>query len=454
MAASATPRTAEPSAESLSLSVAVAYSGGRDSSALLHATSVAAAALCAQGLPLRVVGMHVHHGLSPQADAWLAHCTQQCRDWATQGLPVSLMHRRLLGRPAAGESIEAWARAGRYRALAEMALDAGASLLLLAQHRRDQAETWLLQALRGAGVAGLAGMPHEQQRDGLVWVRPWLDYPREAIEAYVAAHGLSFVEDDSNSDPRYARNRLRRSLWPALTQAFPGAEVSLAQSAAWSQQALALADELADEDLRRCCDDDGALACEALLALSLARSSNLLRAWLQRGLGHPAPASLVQRLLVELSASRSASWPAPGGRRLRLYRGWLRWSHAGAEVAPRVASLWLDLSRPGELACPQWGGRWRMRAVEQGGAPLRLLERVELRARQGGEQFQSHARGLPRSLKKCWQTAGADIDSRQGPLLFAQGQLLWVPGLGIDARLCAKAGEAQLAVEWLPSLSG
>lgn len=335
-----------------------------------------------------------------------------------------------------------------------MAHEAGSSLLLLAHHRRDQAETWLLQALRGAGVAGLAGMPRQQMREGLVWARPWLDHPRECIEAYVAAHGLQHVEDESNADARYARNRLRLELWPALTQAFPSAEAALAQSAVWSQQALALADELAEADLQCWCDERGDLKQGALDALSAARASNLLRAWLQRGLGHPAPASLVQRLLDELPGASSSSWPAPDGRQLRLYRGVLRWSLPAPEVPDPDAALWLDLSRHGEQACSPWAGRLAVRSASQGGVPPELLTRVELRARQGGEQFQAYARGVPRSLKKCWQAAGVDVGDRLGPLVFdAHGRLLWVPGLGFDARFCAKAGEPQLVLDWLPALS-
>ncbi|HET6599350.1 MAG TPA: tRNA lysidine(34) synthetase TilS, partial [Burkholderiaceae bacterium] len=146
--------------------VAVAYSGGRDSTALLHATLAAAAPLS-----VHVVALHVHHGLSPNADAWLAHCDAQCARWARRGHPLTFAAQRLATQPARGESVEAWARSARYAALAEMALAHGATLVLLAQHRRDQAETFLLQALRGAGVAGLAGMPRGVERAGIVWQR-------------------------------------------------------------------------------------------------------------------------------------------------------------------------------------------------------------------------------------------------------------------------------------------
>ena len=196
--------------------------------ALLHATACRVQALAqsqdsASG-PTQVLALHVHHGLSPHADQWLAHVQAQCEQWAQAGLPVTMVSCRLAGAPAPGESIEAWARDGRYRALADMARSAGADRLLLAHHRQDQAETFVLQAMRGAGVAGLSGMPHAIERDGITWVRPWLDQPREAIEAHVAAHGLSHIDDDSNTNERFARNRWRLSVWPGLQALFPQAE--------------------------------------------------------------------------------------------------------------------------------------------------------------------------------------------------------------------------------------
>ena len=439
MAASATPRTADPPAAGV---LAVAYSGGRDSTALLHA-----AASAARRLGLRVLALHVHHGLSPQADAWLAHCRGQCEAWASAGLPVELHWRRLEGRPAKAQSVEAWAREGRYAALAEMARAGGATLLLLAQHRRDQAETFVLQALRGAGVAGLAAMPDAIARaDGLCWARPWLTQSRGAIEAYVAAHGLTYVEDDSNADPRYARNRLRLSVWPALCAAFPDAEVGLAQATAWARQALTLQREIASEDLGRLVDAAG-LDGDALLQLSEARASNALRAWLQQQLGRPAPASLVRRLLVEIGAGGKA-WPCEGGT-VRAYHGRLSFLPARA-ADPAGPEMVLDLSRPGLHPAPGWGGCWWVEAVTEGGLPAAGLAQARLCARRGGEQFQSHARGLPRALKKAYQTAAVPAWLRAGPLLFAGERLLFVPGLGPDARALAEPGERQLALHWQP----
>jgi tRNA(Ile)-lysidine synthase len=248
--------------------VAVAYSGGRDSTALLHATAAEAAA---QGV--RVLALHVHHGLSPHADAWLAHCEAQCRRWSRAGRPIEFIAHRVEGRPARGQSVEAWAREARYRALRAMALANGAEIVLLAHHQRDQAETFVLQALRGAGLAGLAGMPVSVQRDGITWQRPWLAKPRSEIDAYVRRHRLKHIDDDSNADPRFARNRLRLQVWPALSGAFAQADAALASSAAWAQQASAALDELAVLDLRQCATPQG-LTIEPWLELSPARRSN------------------------------------------------------------------------------------------------------------------------------------------------------------------------------------
>ena len=187
--------------------VAVAASGGLDSTALLHFTA-RIAARCG----LQVHALHVHHGLHADAGAWMAQVARQCRRWGG----ITFHGHRVQEQPAAGDSVEAWARRVRYQALAQMARAADCSLVLLAHHRRDQAETVWLQALRGAGPAGLAAMPRVVCREGLTWARPWLDQPREAIAAYARRHRLQYVIDPANGDDRYARSRLRSRLWPAL----------------------------------------------------------------------------------------------------------------------------------------------------------------------------------------------------------------------------------------------
>ena len=239
-AAISTPPTAEQSVIA-PRRVGVAYSGGRDSTALLHATLVGTSLDDAP-----VLALHVHHGLSPNADAWLEHCAAQCERWSQRGWPVEFHSHQLTARPAASESIEAWARQARYEALRKMALEHGVSVVLLAHHRRDQAETILLQALRGAGVAGLAGMPRSIERAGITWQRPWLERPWSEIETYVRHHQLEHIVDDSNIDVRFARNRLRLQVWPSLINAFAQADAALADAATWAQEAVSALDELAE----------------------------------------------------------------------------------------------------------------------------------------------------------------------------------------------------------------
>lgn len=431
--------------------VAVAYSGGRDSTALLHATLAAAAPL-----GLHVVALHVHHGLSPNADAWLAHCEAQCVRWARRGRSLRFAARRLATRPAHGDSVEAWARSARYAALTEMAVAHGATLVLLAQHRRDQAETFLLQALRGAGVAGLAGMPQRIERAGIIWQRPWLDRPREAIEAYGRRHRLRSIEDESNDDPRYARNRLRLQVWPTLTEAFPTAETTLAAAAAWSQQATQALAELAALDLARVADARG-LDVAAWRALSEVRRSNALRAWLKERLGAAASATLTTRLLNELPQAGSARWPL-AGIELRVHRGRLECAAPPARLSGgrrrppvRACETGLSIRRAGRHALPGWGGHLLVRRVAEGGVPLAWLAHVELRSRAGAETFQT-APGRPaRSLKKQYQAAGLAAWQRGGPLIFSGGQLVFVPGLGLDARVIGLPGAALVTLEWQES---
>ena len=426
--------------------VAVAYSGGRDSTALLRATLTAAKAAGTE-----VLALHVHHGLSPHADAWLAACEAQCKRWARAGWPVSFEAQRLLGAPARGDSVEAWARKGRYRALRDMALAHGATLILLAHHRRDQAETLLLQALRGAGVTGLAGMPKLIEREGIVWARPWLDTPREAIDAYVRRLRLRHVDDDSNADPRYARNRLRLQVWPALSAAFPEAEASLADAASWAQQALACVDEIAALDLGAIASSNG-LDIVAWRTLSPARQGNALRAWLKAQCGAPASASLVRRLLAEVALRQGARWPVAGGE-LCSYRGRLRFDAATtpqAAASSRERETTLSVMRAGRNALPGWGGVLKVQRVKEGGVPLAWLAHLSLQARVGGERFQAGLGRPPRSLKKQYQAAGLPAWQRAGPLVYAGGQLVFVPGLGLDARVIGLPGQPQVTMDWQP----
>lgn len=445
--------------------------------ALLHASVREGGSVGAE-----VVALHVHHGLSAQADTWLDHVRGQCARWAAEGLPVSFQSRRLALSPGVGESVEALARAARYQALAQMSQESGCDAVLLAHHRRDQAETFVLQALRGAGVAGLASMAGRMQRHGVTWLRPWLGQPRERIEAYVARHAVPFVDDDSNIDHRFARNRLRLAVWPALQQAFGDAEQTLAQAAAHQSDVLACMDDwLAirlPEVSRSVATGQGDEAGAARLALDvLAWSSwaegprrELLRGWFRKATGRVLPASWVQRLHSEtLGAAAARRWPlslqalAPNQPVLEgevvLYRGLLTWwprttvPSLFLTGSDHPDALKLHIEAAGLVVLPAGWGELLVEPVAAQGVPLSWLNDCALAPRRGGERFQM-APGRPvRSLKKQFQMLAVPAWARQGPLLWAQGQLIFVPGLGMDARAWGRPGDTQVRLTWRPAMT-
>ena len=420
--------------------VAVACSGGRDSVALLHATRRATDALGAS-----VVALHVHHGLVADADRWASEVEALCERWN-----VAFRCERLQAAPAAGESVEAWARRERYGALGRMAREAGATIVLLGHHRHDQAETVLLQALRGAGPAGLAAMPRTAERDGLTWSRPWLDRCGADIDDYLAPLALDVALDPSNADPRFARSRLRAKVMPALRDAFPDAELALAAVARRAGEARAVLDEVAAEDLE-CIGATRGLPLRAWRTLSPARRTNALRTWLGRVLAGPVPQALVDRVLREAVDDAPRRWPVDGARLLQALFGQLVVAERLSD-SPAPAPEALSLLRCARYELPGWRGALEVFATDRCGIAPHRLAQVEARVRAGGEQFLRHPAGVARSLKKQYQALGIPAEGRDGPLLFAgDGALLFVPGLGVDARAWAADGAPQWGIRWLPA---
>ncbi len=265
--------------------VAVAYSGGADSTALLLAANAR--------WPGRVRALHVHHGLQAAADGFEAHARAFCE---RRGLPLQVM--RVDASHAPGQSPEDAARQARYAALARLAQAAGAACVLLGQHADDQAETVLLALSRGAGLPGLSGMAERFERHGAWFGRPLLDLPAADLRAWLRAHGHAFVDDPSNGDPRFTRNRIRAVLMPAWQVCFEGFRPMLARSARHAAQAQRLLDELAAIDLARLGQPP---AIEPLRALSRDRQANALRAWLRAEGAAPSAAQL-DELLGQVAA--------------------------------------------------------------------------------------------------------------------------------------------------------
>jgi tRNA(Ile)-lysidine synthase len=296
MAASATPRPTpadppgNPAAAALAglelpLPLAVAYSGGADSTVLLLAA--------ARRWPGQVQAIHVHHGLQDAADAFEVHCRSTCE---LLGIPLQV--RRVHARNALGESPEDAARQARYQALARAARDAGLKAVLLGQHADDQVETLLLALSRGAGLPGLAGMAPVFQREGMVFVRPLLALPAEAIREWVAEQGVAVVEDPSNADVAFTRNRIRHLLLPALQECFPQYRETFARSARHAAQAQQLLETVAQEDLVRM---GGTPALTALQMLPRARQANVLRHWLRTAHAASASAAQLEELLDQVA---------------------------------------------------------------------------------------------------------------------------------------------------------
>lgn len=272
------------------LPLAVGYSGGADSTALLVA--------CAEKWPGQVRAIHVHHGLQPAADDFVRHCEAVCAQ-----LQVPLCVQRVDGSNAPGESPEDAARKARYAAFRLAAQqqwpDAPLQGIALAQHADDQAETMLLALSRGAGLPGLSAMPARWQRDGLTYHRPLLQVPAPAIRHWLAQRGLPCIEDPSNTDQRFVRNRIRAHIMPSLADVFPHFRVTFARSADHAAQAQALLLEVAREDLAVLGSPP---VIRRLHALSQARQANALRHWLQTAHQATPSAAQLEQLLAQVAA--------------------------------------------------------------------------------------------------------------------------------------------------------
>jgi tRNA(Ile)-lysidine synthase len=249
------------------LPFAVAFSGGADSTALLLA--------CVQRWPGQVRAVHIHHGLQEAADGFEAHCHTLCGQ-----LGVPLLVRRVQAGHAPGQSPEDAARQARYAALSEAVQTEWPDVrdVAVAQHADDQVETLLIALSRGAGLPGLASMPAQWQRNGLHWHRPFLAVPGAALRDWLRERGQAWVEDPTNSDEQFTRNRIRARLLPVLAEAFPAFRDTFARSAAHAAQAQEVLDEVAAQELAHVGNPP---RIGALQALSRARQALVLRHWLR-----------------------------------------------------------------------------------------------------------------------------------------------------------------------------
>jgi tRNA(Ile)-lysidine synthase len=400
MASSRKPRSAEVTAavgraleELPGKRILVGLSGGIDSVVLLHALAQRA----------DVAAAHIHHGLSPNADRWARFCRRLCKQL---GVPLTVRRVKVAKRN------EQAAREARYAALRKLPFE----VLALAHQLDDQAETVLMNLLRGAGPRGARGMPQRGSFDGRVLVRPLLDVSREAVGAYAREHRLKWIEDESNASDAFTRNFLRLRIAPLLSERYPR----------WR------------EALGRAARHFGRAEVNANTALREFLAAHGLRA--------PSEAKLVE-MLKQLTGRGSRTLIEHDGVQLRVYRGEMKIER------PKATGAFHPVAWHGErkLALPELGGELRFRRARGAGIDPKWVEAgaLHVKLRSGGERLQPDARRPRRTLKNLFQEAGVPPWQRDRmPLLYRGGDLVWAPGLGIDSRYQSPQNRAGWVPEW------
>lgn len=414
-----------PAALGNHLQILVGFSGGLDSTVLLHQLVL----LREHSPDLRLRAVHVHHGLSQHADEWVSHCQRQCEQWQ-----VPLIVQRVTV-PSRGDGLEAAAREVRYRAFLQTRQPD--EILATAQHQDDQCETLLLALKRGSGPAGLAAMPGERLFAGMRQIRPLLNYTREQLEACARYWQLAWIEDDSNADDRYDRNFLRLRVLPLLQQRWPHFTRAASRSAQLCAEQEQLLDELLEEELTALMSGQGALLIQPMTGMSAPRRAALLRRWIARVGGDMPSREQLQRIWQEVALSREDANPrlTLGQWEIRRYQGAL-WRIRTIAPPDSVCIAWpvpnSTLTLPGEAGMLQWAS---------GGQAVRPPEDNEPVSVRFNAPGLHHivGRHKGRALKKLWQELGIPPWLRGTiPLLFYGEKLIAAAGVFVT-----KEGEAQ-----------
>ena len=405
--------------------IAVAFSGGLDSTVLLHST------VAAYG-PENVIALHINHGLQDSADDWVMHCANMA-----QAFEVEFDFRILSWSKDIDDlgNIEAQARQARYDALVEMCQHYGVSDLLLGHHQDDQAETVLLQLLRGSGLAGLSGMASQRmmdQTDIRVW-RPFIDLTRKELEAYAYEYHLDWIEDPTNQDDHFTRNFIRLRVMPILEKVQPQLRKNLSRTASHMADAQNLLNQLADIDLNPMTTEIG-LDLISLMALryeDISRADNALRRWIYlQGLAMP-------------SEERLNAWWADLEQLKDLSDHQLQWVHDGKHLR-----VWRQKLTVNDISIPL--GRWDFKQVDTDSTEYGLaLDVFELavkqkslieKERQGGEKIRIHPKQSRKTLKNIFQEQDIPPWQRSAKILYIDTHLLAVAGVGCNVDLMTQLG--------------
>ena len=421
-----------------SQSILVAFSGGLDSTVLLH--QLVQWRELHPDVALRAI--HIHHGLSPHADSWVQHCESVCAQWQVS-LVVERVHLE-----DDGLGIEAQARRARYQAFAQTLLPG--EVLMTAQHLDDQCETFLLALKRGSGPAGLSAMGENSPFAGTQLIRPLLAQTREALEAWARQHELCWIEDESNQDDTYDRNFLRLRVTPLLQQRWPHFAQAVARSAALCAEQESLLDELLASDLADCITAHGTLLLVPLMMVSDVRRAALLRRWLA-GLNAPMPSrDGLERIWQEVALAREDASPCLrlGAFEIRRYQSQLWWIKSVTGQSETIVpwQTWLQpLELPAGLGSVQLTAGGDIR-------PPRADEAVSVRFKAAG-LLHIVGRNGGRKLKKIWQELGVPPWLRDTtPLLFYGETLIAAAGVFVTQEGVAE-GENGVSFVWQKTLS-
>ena len=418
--------------------VVLGFSGGLDSTVLLHLLSDYRARH-----KMLLQACHIDHGLQDDSRRWVAHCAR-----IAARLGVDFCTMRLSGTPPPGASIEDWARQHRYASLLAQ-LDSR-SVLITAHHQDDQAETVLLQALRGAGPHGLAAIRGTGHYADKRLLRPLLDEARKDLLAYGRVHALEWLDDPSNCELRFARNRLRHVVMPVLEREFPGAGAALARVAVLQGEVVEVLEALVDGFLR----DGEPLDLKQLRACAAPLRPFVIKRWLARA-GGPVPGrTQLDHMLHDMLEARDDGMPMVAWRGVAVRRYDNKFFLTAARL-PVPGGEPLRCTMPWTPLRLAHGSLRAYESAAGGAAPAALTGgELSVRYRQGGERLRLHAGGPRRALKRLFQEWRVPPWLRdRWPLIYVGEQLALVPGQTVAAEFRAAGDEAGIIFEWLPQSS-